>query len=76
MLPTLPSIPKPTKASFRYALNGCDKLIKAELIRCQNCHLTVHDVCYGANVQNTGRYWLCDRCEAKAFNSVNENPII
>lgn len=58
-------MPKPTKAVFRYTLHGCDRPIKAELIRCQRCYLTVHDVCYGVNGDTTS--WLCDRCQTNSL---------
>lgn len=61
MHPRLPDLQKPSNALFKHALSGGSKSLKADLIRCEKCYLTVHKVCYGINV-DTSRHWLCDRC--------------
>lgn len=66
-------LPKPTKAAFRYILHGCDKAAKANLIKCYNCNLIVHTVCYGVE-ENIDRNtnWKCERCRTKSFDVVSE----
>jgi len=70
MQPTLPNLPKPTKALFNHLFNGNDKGSKAELVRCQKCYLTVHKICYGFN-ENMGMSWLCDRCQSNSLFAVS-----
>ncbi|XP_060856968.1 lysine-specific demethylase 4A-like isoform X2 [Metopolophium dirhodum] len=60
-LSVLPTLKKPTKALYKHALSGSDKVFKEKLIRCEKCYLTVHEVCYGITI-DTSIHWLCDRC--------------
>lgn len=66
---TLPNLPKTSKTLFLYTIQGSDKASKTDLIRCSNCFLTVHQVCYGIK-EDPGTSWLCDRCESNAFIAV------
>lgn len=70
MTPSLPNLPKASRTVFFFAIKGSDKSSKTDLIRCNNCYLTVHQVCYGIHV-DTVTSWLCDRCEAKSFIAVS-----
>lgn len=70
MKPMLPTLPKSSKTLFLNTIKGSDKSSKTDLIRCNNCYLTVHQVCYGIDVDKSAS-WLCDRCEAKSFIAVS-----
>lgn len=75
MHPKLPDLQKPSKVLFKTALSGGDRGLKADLIRCEKCYLTVHKVCYGINV-DTSRHWLCDRCMKNNMLAVSNKYII
>lgn len=66
MNPKLPNLQSPSKAIFKHALCGSEKVFRADLIRCEKCYLTVHKLCYGINV-DTSNHWLCDRCMKNAM---------
>lgn len=67
----VPTLSVPTKAIFKYKISGETMAIKAEFIRCTNCYLTVHGVCYGVDVDNVSTQWLCDRCKTNLSVTVS-----
>lgn len=66
MQPMLCDLPKTSNALFKGIVKGSGKLYKAaDLIRCKNCYLNVHKICYGAHI-DINIPWTCDRCENKS----------
>lgn len=65
MQPILPTLPKTSKALFSCIVNGSEKPYRrSELIRCECCFLTVHNVCYG--IHEDIKTWICDRCQSQS----------
>ncbi|XP_012522315.1 uncharacterized protein LOC105828504 isoform X2 [Monomorium pharaonis] len=65
---TLPeSTPIWVSASI-FAANSKEQAVESEnnkLLRCRECHVTVHASCYGITILPTDiRNWACDRCKA------------
>lgn len=71
MHPELPKLQKSTKALFKHALSGSYGVSTDDLIRCKNCYLTVHKICYGIIVDTSRHNWLCDRCEKNPLSVVS-----
>lgn len=64
-------------AQFRYAAQGGSECLKSDiLIRCENCHLTVHELCYDVTRNINDTRWLCDRCQNNILPIVNTKYII
>ncbi|KAI4485696.1 hypothetical protein M0802_012592 [Mischocyttarus mexicanus] len=55
-----------------FAVNSKEQAIQSEndkLLRCRECHVTVHASCYGVTVFPTDpSNWACDKCKAGKFN--------
>lgn len=51
-----------------FAANSKEQAVEPEnnkLLRCRECHVTVHASCYGITILPTDiRNWACDRCKA------------
>ncbi|XP_029163970.1 lysine-specific demethylase 4C-like [Nylanderia fulva] len=51
-----------------FAANSKEQVVEPEnnkLLRCRECHVTVHASCYGITILPTDiRNWACDRCKA------------
>lgn len=57
------------KVSSRlFAANSKEQNIEPEnnkLLRCRECHVTVHASCYGVTVNsNDSQSWACDKCKS------------
>ncbi|XP_050420976.1 lysine-specific demethylase 4C-like [Adelges cooleyi] len=67
ILSNLSSIPKTSKNCFKSSLLGREKKPHSPLIKCTNCYLTVHTLCYGVD-HDKDQPWLCDRCQIVSPN--------
>ncbi|KYN05401.1 PREDICTED: lysine-specific demethylase 4C-like [Cyphomyrmex costatus] len=51
-----------------FAANSMEQTVRSEnnkLLRCRECHVTVHASCYGITILPTDtQNWACDRCQA------------
>lgn len=63
-------------AQFRYAAYGGSECLKSGiLVRCTNCNLTVHELCYDVSENINDTNWLCDRCQKNILPTVNTKYI-
>lgn len=57
-----------------FAANSKEQAVEPEnnkLLRCRQCHVTVHASCYGITILPTDiRAWACDRCKAGKYDAV------
>jgi len=60
-----------------FAANSKEQAVEPEnnkLLRCRECHVTVHASCYGITILPTDiRNWACDRCKAGRNDVVRLN---
>jgi len=58
-----------------YAANSKEQAMESEnnkLLRCRECHVTVHASCYGITILPTDiQNWACDRCKAGRNDAVS-----
>lgn len=71
MLPPLSALPQLSDCLFGNLAYGTKNIVKARLVRCDKCFLTVHELCYYGNVeikQNNDKFWICNQCEKSTFD--------